>query len=197
MHIYITCSLVIITVCSDTMLILAFIITVFSLGGFRTFHSYRRFLGRGPGGTPSTFPGFLKVSTLAVFAHRNRTSAPRTYTAVPNTQHLSALPYRGCKRPIVEGPAPQRQTNQQSPTDIQDKITAKMHELASQNAGCRVALSEVEPHSTALVYYGFEVAHLHKIDGSMHVFLSLCDSDMVIRAGWGGISHVLTFGSGC
>ncbi len=73
---------------------------------------YEEFLSLGPGGTPSNFAGYLKVSFLRLFTLRDPfVPEPPTSNIRPSHGYLVDLPVRTGPRPAVAGIAPQRQTD--------------------------------------------------------------------------------------
>ena len=99
---------------------------------------YHDFLALGPGGTPSTFAGYLRVSYLRLFALRDPFQPPSLAQACnPLKSYLRNLPQRSGPRPEVAGIAPQRQVNQ--------KCSAPLHQ-ALRNA----LLSLVDAHPSML-----------------------------------------------
>jgi len=68
---------------------------------------YQKFLDLGPGGTPSTFAGYLRVSCLRLFALKNPFIPPAiTPATLPQLSYLVHLPRRSGPRPTVAGIAP-------------------------------------------------------------------------------------------
>ena len=83
-------------------------------------NDYNNFLALGPGGTPSTFTGYLRVSYLRLFALRDPFQPPSLAQAFyPCKSYLRNLPQRSGPRPEVAGIAPQRQITQ--------KCSCKLH----------------------------------------------------------------------
>lgn len=113
---------------------------------------YNDFLALGPGGTPSTFGGFLRVSYLSLFAIKDPFQPPSLAQACyPNTSYLRHLPRRSAPRPIVNGIAPQRQVNQKCSPPLHNAIRDAFHALT---AACPSLLREgnscFEKHGLAL-----------------------------------------------
>ncbi|KAF2088887.1 hypothetical protein K490DRAFT_6820, partial [Saccharata proteae CBS 121410] len=154
---------------------------------------YKAYLSLGPGGTPHTFTGYLRIKTLSLFALRN----PRTPAPVPSdlrqTGHLSDLPPRSGPRPRVEGIAPHRQTEQRCSARLLQLIQARIRELAKDPANRLVeGTSCFEKHGTGLFSTApltstcaGEVCHVHACDGSMHMTLYPADARLVVERGWG------------
>ncbi|SMQ46285.1 unnamed protein product [Zymoseptoria tritici ST99CH_3D7] len=85
---------------------------------------YHEFLSLGPGGTPSTIPGYLRIKALSCFALRDRYRPP----PVPKHEqrphgYLSSLPARNRPRPETRGIAPHRQVTQTVTADILPYLT--------------------------------------------------------------------------
>ena len=80
-------------------------------------NDYENFISLGPGGTPSTFFGYLKITYLRLFAlsdpYKPATFSEPIYPAVGYYQRArSWLPERRGPRPTIAGIAPQRQLDQ-------------------------------------------------------------------------------------
>lgn len=109
-------------------------------------------LSLGPGGTPLTFTGYLKVKCLSIFALQDPFEAPPVPTRLANSQgHLENLPKRSYPRPLTRGIAPQRQTTQCSSPEIYSKLGAALANMASCS-GSRFELgtSCFEKYSTGI-----------------------------------------------
>ena len=87
-------------------------------------HDYNSFLSLGPGGTPSTFAGYLKITYLRLYTLSDPFIPPPppvkpTNPACGYFEHTNTvLPTRQGRRPTVEGIAPQRQKDSFPPLDI-------------------------------------------------------------------------------
>lgn len=80
---------------------------------------YRNFLSLGPGGTPSNFAGYLKVSGLRLFTLKDPFIPEVPSSNVqPINGYLVRLPFRPGARPAVAGIAPQRQINQKPTPEL-------------------------------------------------------------------------------
>lgn len=92
---------------------------------------YQRFLSLGPGGTPSNFAGYLKVSGLRLFTLENPfiPEAPSSNVR-PINGYLLGLPFRLGPRPAVAGIAPQRQINQKPSLELSQTLRNAVHSLA-------------------------------------------------------------------
>ena len=92
---------------------------------------YQRFLSLGPGGTPSNFAGYLKVSGLRFFTLENPfiPEAPSSNVR-PINGYLLGLPFRLGPRPAVAGIAPQRQINQKPSPELSQSLKDAVHSLA-------------------------------------------------------------------
>lgn len=92
---------------------------------------YHDFLALGPGGTPSNFAGYLKVSGLRLFILKDPL---RPETPSPNVQptngYLVRLPVRPGPRPVVAGIAPQRQVNQIPSPELFQSLRHAIHSFA-------------------------------------------------------------------
>ena len=95
-------------------------------------NDYHAFLALGPGGTPSTFAGYLRVSYLRLFALRDPFQPPSLAQAMyPDCGYLRNLPKRAGPRPEVAGIAPQRQLNQKCSPSLHRAIRQAYHTLAA------------------------------------------------------------------
>ncbi|EGP91452.1 uncharacterized protein MYCGRDRAFT_66678 [Zymoseptoria tritici IPO323] len=150
---------------------------------------YHEFLSLGPGGTPSTIPGYLRIKALSCFALRDRYRPP----PVPKHEqrphgYLSSLPARNRPRPETRGIAPHRQVTQTVTAEVYDSLDSAVHRLANRSDGRLVmGKSCFEKHSIALFSTSpvrrtcrGEIAHAHPSDGSMHLTLGVEDAKMVL-----------------
>lgn len=165
---------------------------------------YHAFLALGPGGTPSTFPGYLRICVLHIVALRNTLKPPRVPARLqPQTGLLAQghdpsnkLPKRPGPRPKVAGLAPHRQMTQRTSAAMYSALAAEIKRIATANSDVLYeATSCFEKHSTGLFTNSAllikqptcngEVCHSHSIDGSMHLTLHPADVKMVLERGWG------------
>jgi hypothetical protein len=170
---------------------------------------YKAYLALGPGGTPSTFCGFLKVSLLGLFALRH----PRIPAPVPSSSYYpngylpfsSNLPKSACLpkvaclpkklgcRPSVSGIAPHRQINHQGPPSVYKALANAIESLSQKHSSrLRLGTSCFEKHSTGLFSLEVvnrtcngEICHAHPSDGSLHMTLHPADAKTVLETGWG------------
>ncbi len=92
---------------------------------------YHDFLSLGPGGTPSTFAGYLRVSCLRLFVLKDPFTPPvATPTTLPANGYLLRLPTRPEPRPKVAGIAPHRQLNQIPSARVHGALRAALHTFA-------------------------------------------------------------------
>lgn len=92
---------------------------------------YHDFLSLGPGGTPSTFAGYLRVSYLRLFTLKDPFTPPAASpTTLPASGYLLCLPRRPETRPRVAGIAPHRQTNQIPSPQVHGALRAALHSFA-------------------------------------------------------------------
>jgi hypothetical protein len=158
---------------------------------------YQAYLDLGPGGTPSTFPGYMKVSFLGLFALRNRFALPLVPDALKGTGSLN--PGMLCSRPIEERPkvagiAPHRQIDHKASKYLFKVLSAAIaaFEARLPEKLC-IKISAFEKHCNALFAQrkrdstsNGEICHVHPSDGSMHMTLHPEDIKIVLEAGWGG-----------
>ena len=125
---------------------------------------YHAFLALGPGGTPSTFSGYLRVTYLRLFAIRDPFQPPSLAQPMyPHSGYLRSLTPRSGPRPLVSGIAPQRQINQKPGSDLHHTLRAAFHSLAAGFPTLiRKGNSCFEKHGLAL--FLFDNAHEHSRD---------------------------------
>ncbi|KAF3480203.1 uncharacterized protein GIQ15_05550 [Arthroderma uncinatum] len=157
---------------------------------------YLEFLSLGPGGTPSTPMGYLRICVLSIFTLRNALKPPRVpETLNPQTGIMKYLPTRFGPRPQVAGIIPHRQVSQQATPFMYAALREEIKKIALSNPDrLYEGTSCFEKHSTGLftpldlpnrVTCNGEVCHAHPIDGSIHMTLHPADVKFVIERGWG------------
>ncbi|KAF2460908.1 hypothetical protein BDY21DRAFT_333788 [Lineolata rhizophorae] len=157
---------------------------------------YDDFLSLGPGGTPSTPLGYLRIKILSFFALRDPCrAAPVPPNLRPQRGYLSmsTLPVRAGPRPRVRGIAPHRQMTQRGPPNIFNALAMRLQALAAyERNGLALGTSCFEKHSTGLFCVSpvlrtcaGEVCHAHGSDGSLHLTLHPADAAAVLASGWG------------
>lgn len=85
------------------------------------YKDYHAFLALGPGGTPSTFRGYLWINWLKCHALSHKdclVPPPLEPDTHPTSGYLLSLPHRSGPRPVLEGIAPQRQKTLMPPRHI-------------------------------------------------------------------------------
>jgi len=157
---------------------------------------YQSFLSLGPGGTPSTPAGYLRIKFLGLFA----LSDP--YKPIPVPTHfkqqvgyLSKIRARQGERPLVRGIAPHRQANQHAPAEIFTQLRLAIGALANAHPDTLIhGTSCLEKHGPGLFvakaqhwtpHCNGEVCHAHPSDGSLHLTLHPADAAIVLKAKWG------------
>ncbi|KAL3438134.1 hypothetical protein BDV09DRAFT_131392 [Aspergillus tetrazonus] len=117
---------------------------------------YHAFLALGPGGTPSTPAGYLRICILRLFTLRDPLDPPSIpQTLFPKTGFLSSakIPARPGPRPTVAGIAPQRQITQKAGPVMYDALASEIHRLALEHPNTLyTATSCFEKHSTGIFY---------------------------------------------
>lgn len=158
---------------------------------------YHHFLSLGPGGTPSTPLGYLKIKLLSLISLRNPyRPLPIPPHFRPQTGYLtpSSIPLRpGSQRPLVLGIAPQRQKTQRSSPGVYAELVRRMRGLASDKRNQLIERTSCfEKHSQGLFATvpitrtcGGEVCHAHPSDGSLHLTLHPADAKVLLEMGWG------------
>lgn len=161
-------------------------------------NDYKNFLSLGPGGTPSTFLGYLKIVYLRCFALSNPyTPLVLTYKVNPVQGYYqgahSWLPRRTGPRPRVAGIAPQRQLDQPGSQETYQALRRSLEKLAEQYPDLlRTGTSCFEKNGLALFSQDpinstcrGEICHVHHSDRSMHLNLHPEDAKVVLEKGWG------------
>jgi hypothetical protein len=168
---------------------------------------YKAFLRLGPGGTPATPLGYLKIKLLSLFCLRDPLCPMSIPPHVrPQTGYFTAstLPTRKGTRPLVRGIAPQRQQTQKSSAATYAQLVSRLGSLASEPSHrLTERTSCFEKHSTGLFTSvpitrtcGGEICHAHPSDGSMHLTLHPADTNLILENGWGE-RHPLARGGWC
>ncbi|MCJ1233543.1 hypothetical protein MMC14_001501 [Varicellaria rhodocarpa] len=118
-------------------------------------HDYHDYLSLGPGGTPSTFSGYLRVTFLRVFFARANTYVPPTSGPYecPKKGYLHELPRRHGARPKVAGIAPHRQITQKASSEVHEALAAALKNLETSNSNTvSTGISCFEHHNLALFF---------------------------------------------
>ncbi|OTB08876.1 hypothetical protein M426DRAFT_7594 [Hypoxylon sp. CI-4A] len=166
------------------------------------YNDYQNYLKLGPGGTPSTFSGYVRINWLKVWACRdpfNPLPADPDVQPAAGILRRKPLPYRCGLRPKVVGIAPQRQVNQFGSRECYLALRRIIENHGAQNSDeVGVGTSCFEKHGLGLFSrYPFnktcqgEICHVHNSDYSMHLNLHPDDVKEVIEKGWGE-RHPLT-----
>lgn len=159
-------------------------------------NDYKNFIGLGPGGTPSTFQGYVRIAWLRLWALRDPFSPPAADDQrLPRRGILAqaSLPYRPGPRPIVAGIAPQRQIDQHGTKQHYLALRHSLESLAvSHPKRFGTARSCLEKHGLGLfarhpvnVTCNGEICHVHDSDHSLHLCLHPDDIGEVLLKGWG------------
>ncbi|KAL4917595.1 hypothetical protein BDW62DRAFT_183470 [Aspergillus aurantiobrunneus] len=117
---------------------------------------YHAFLALGPGGTPSTPAGYLRICILRLVTIRDPLEPP----SIPPTLHPKAgflsrttIPARPGSRPTVAGIAPQRQLTQKPGAAMYNALATEIHRLAlTHPTTLYTATSCFEKHSTGIFH---------------------------------------------
>ena len=98
---------------------------------WRVRKGYENFLALGPGGTPSTFAGYLRVSYLRLYTLSDPFQPPSLALACqPDRGYLSTIGRRSAPRPKTDGIAPHRQLNQKCDPQLHQLLRNALHTLA-------------------------------------------------------------------
>lgn len=157
------------------------------------YHEYLAFVSLGPGGTPQTLAGFLRVLVLNLFALQNPYQAaaiPKRFQNSPG--YLGDFPKRQQPRPCTRGIAPHRQVTQKASQATYDKLASAIEAMGRTNEKMVIGTSCFEKHGTGLFSVSpakrtcqGEICHAHPSDGSMHMTLHPADAKTMLEAGWG------------
>jgi len=158
-------------------------------------NDWKDFIALGPGGTPQTIPGYLKLKMLSIFAIRDPYKPAPIPADLSRRAYLSKVPKRSGPRPEVRGLAPHRQMDQRETGAAHARFRAHLEWLAAAHPrALRSATSCLEKHGLGLFaraplnltgHCPAEICHAHASDGSMHLALHPADAQLVIRQGWG------------
>ncbi|KAI1404717.1 hypothetical protein F4819DRAFT_97285 [Hypoxylon fuscum] len=165
-------------------------------------NDYQNYLKLGPGGTPATFPGYVRINWLKLWACRdpfNPLPADPDVQPAAGILRNKPLPHRCGLRPKVVGIAPQRQVDQFGSRECYLALRRILENLGSTNSEeVGIGTSCFEKHGLGLFSrYPFnntcqgEICHVHSSDYSMHLNLHPEDVKEVIEKGWGE-RHPLT-----
>jgi hypothetical protein len=117
---------------------------------------YQFFISLGPGGTPQTPAGYLRITLLRLIAHTKKgvLTPPKPFLTSPFRAYFrssSELPQRRDVRPKVAGLAPHRQLNQKGSAADVDSLMDAMRQLVNKNTGSVITgKSCFEKHSLAI-----------------------------------------------
>ncbi|KAK6072553.1 hypothetical protein SCUP234_06024 [Seiridium cupressi] len=159
-------------------------------------NDFNNYLNLGPGGTPATFQGYLKINWFRLWTLRDPFKPPQADPAsTPPAGVLSKnpLPIRCGPRPTVVGIAPQRQVDQQGPRECYLALRKILENHGNKhNDYIGLGTSCFEKHGLGLfsrypvnnTCMG-EICHVHNSDHSMHMNLHPDDAKEVLAKGWG------------
>lgn len=171
----------------------AVMLFLFSHVCYDILHDYRLFLSLGPGGTPSTIAGYLRIKFLELFALSDPyQSPPLPIHFQPQSGYLSEIRTRPGERPHVRGIAPHRQTNQHAPAAVFALMRESINVLAEHHPDILIqGTSCLEKHGPGLFvaqtqnwtpHCSGEVCHAHPSDGSLHLTLHPADAAIILKA---------------
>ena len=166
-------------------------------------NDYKAFIALGPGGTPQTFVGYLRICFLRIFALSDTLTPPEPPSRLrPRSGVLKGLPKRGGPRPRVVGLAPHRQMNQRGSPEMYAQLGREMEDLVNRHPERLFSdTSCFEKHSFGIFTFpcaynretcSGEVVHGHPSDGSMHLTLHPADVKVVLELGWGERQYVFS-----
>lgn len=143
------------------------------------YNDYQNFLHLGPGGTPSTFAGYLRIVYLRLFAlpdpYTPVSVSPETYPRIGLHKGSNTwLPVRKGPRPSVAGIAPHRQTDQAGCIKMDTILRTTLNNLAKsqpdfftvgQSCFEKKGLALFARHSINNTCRG-EICHIHHVGQS-------------------------------
>lgn len=138
------------------------------------------FIDLGPGGTSQTPWGWFRLKMLGILRLKSVFEPPQVSTTVkPFTGMLSSLPQR-------DGPHPTFRTLSGMLEDIAAKYPTRLRVGTSLFDKKTIALFvNPERGEVVLNHAVFEIAHPHRIDGSMHLIMHPADIKVVVENKWG------------
>jgi len=162
------------------------------------YNDYSAFIALGPGGTPSTFAGYIKITYLRLFTLSDPFTPPLILGPIrPVNGYLPTastwLPQRPGPRPCVAGIAPQRQLDQKGCPIAHQTLRAALYDVAARDPSkLRTGVSCFEKKGLALFALNpmnntcrGEICHVHHTDGSLHLNLHPMDAAVMLDHGWG------------
>ncbi|TAQ88976.1 hypothetical protein B7494_g2694 [Chlorociboria aeruginascens] len=161
-------------------------------------NDYVNFISLGPGGTPQTLVGYLKITILRMFALSDPYTPAElkgeTYPSIGYyASHQPWLPKRSGPRPKIAGIAPQRQLDQPGSPKMYQLLrkTLERHALNHPDI-LHSGTSCFEKKGLALFARNpinktcrGEICHVHHSDWSLHLNLHPDDAKVVLQNGWG------------
>jgi Family of unknown function (DUF5519) len=141
---------------------------------------YQAFINLGPGGTSRTPWGWFRLKMLGILRLKSVFEPPQVSTTVkPFTGMLSSLPQR-------DGPHPTFRTLSGMLEDIAAEYPTRLRVGTSLFDKKAIALFvSPERGEVVLNHALFEIAHPHRIDGSMHLIMHPADIKAVVENKWG------------
>jgi hypothetical protein len=162
------------------------------------YNDFTNFINLGPGGTPSTFTGYIKITYLRLFALSDPYSPAvfneKIYPTIGCYKRATSwLPARNGPRPKIAGIAPQRQIDQPGCPTMYQTLRTSLENLAVRHPDMyRIGTSCFEKKGLALFARDpinatcrGEICHVHDSDKSMHMNLHPDDAKIVLEKGWG------------
>lgn len=159
--------------------------------------AHSAFMALAPGSIPSSAAGFWKAIQIA-----------RSGPVVRGIGYLQPLGLRSGSTPYTAGTAPQQQTNQQSPEDVQQYFSDRLSLFAmlqSDDSSTISSVSDVTASTPAsscdctshpdLRMFGCGICRPLGSNSGAHVILHPSDFEQVTETGWGEV-HPLA-NSGC
>jgi len=167
---------------------------------------YASYKALGRGGSPYNIFGWFLSRTLGLFSipQRRIKDVPSLMRSAGEKRGVKTLdlPERIGMAPEVQGVVPQRQMSQRGSKTFQDDLNKYFCDVAAAHSEVFfVASSLNEGGTTSALFVRLtpsssertrdgEVAHVHPIDGALHVPLSVPDCVEVLEKGW-GVRHRL------
>lgn len=120
---------------------------------------YLAFKALGPGGTPATIHGFIRIKLLSIVAIRDPTTPRRLRDRDDPCGFLTNIPKQGSERPRIRGIAPHRQITSKATAAMIDTLSSMMLVLSSDMKNVVTGVSCVEGHGDKMPH-GDSCQHL-------------------------------------
>lgn len=168
-------------------------------GGIWAVRDYRQWILLGKGGLPSTPKGWLTMTRWRFITRETRGVAiyEPAIGGATDSVRLGHVPPRNGSRPVIAPhPVPHRQLDQLPGVGMRLQQDRMFDTFVSEHGSyVRYARSGYERHHNGVFVQDAsaplarqsdgEVAHIHPVDGSMHMIFSPSDAKKIVENGWG------------